>query len=139
MTELVEALRSRGMRLTAQRRRIVGALAGLEHGTPDAIATAVAADGGPALPLSTIYRGLDALEELGLVSHTHLDHKAPAYHLARHADHIHLVCVGCHAIDELPVQAALDFVARVQAERGFRADVTHLAIHGWCADCTEPR
>jgi Fur family ferric uptake transcriptional regulator len=139
MTDLVEALRARGMRLTVQRRRILDALAHLEHGTPDVIATAVAADGGPALPLSTIYRGLDALEQLGLVSHTHLDHKAPAYHLVRHADHIHLVCLGCQAIDELPVQAAADFVARVEAERGFRAEVTHLALHGWCAACAGPR
>ena len=139
MSDLVEALRARGMRLTAQRRRIIDALTTLEHGTPDAIATEVAGDGGPALPLSTIYRGLEALEDLGLVSHTHLDHRAPTYHLARHANHIHLVCLRCHVIDELPVQAAGDFVARVEAERGFRADVTHMAIHGWCADCEPTR
>jgi Fur family ferric uptake transcriptional regulator len=138
MSDLVEALRSRGMRLTAQRRRIMDALAHLEHGTPDAIATEVAADGGPPLALSTVYRGLEALEDLGLVSHTHLDHRAPTYHLAGHADHIHLVCLGCHVIDELPVGLAADFVSRVETERGFRADVTHMAIHGWCADC-EPR
>lgn len=126
------------MRLTAQRRRIMDALANLEHGTPDAIATEVAADGGSALPLSTIYRGLEALEDLGLVSHTHLDHRSPTYHLAGHANHIHLVCLGCHTIDELPVDSAEAFVSRVEAERGFRADVTHMAIHGWCADC-EPR
>ena len=62
MTDLGAALRARGMRLTPQRRRIVAALTELEHGTPDAVAARVAADGGPALPLSTIYRGLDALE-----------------------------------------------------------------------------
>ncbi|MDQ6897843.1 MAG: transcriptional repressor, partial [Actinomycetota bacterium] len=95
--DLGETLRAHGMRLTPQRRRIADALSGLEHGTPDAIAARVAVDGGPALPLSTIYRGLDALEELGLVSHTHLDHRAPTYHLADHATHIHLVCLGCRS------------------------------------------
>ena len=139
MSDLVEALRARGMRLTAQRRRIVDALGNLEHGTPGAIATEVAGDGGAPLPLSTIYRGLEVLVDLGLVSHTHLDHGAPTYHLASHANHVHLVCLGCHVIDELPVQAAADFVARVEAERGFRADVSHMAIHGWCADCEATR
>ena len=94
MSDLGAALRARGMRLTPQRRRIVDALTSLEHGTPDAVAAKVTEDGGAPLPLSTIYRGLDALEELGIVSHTHLDHRAPTYHLADHATHIHLVCLG---------------------------------------------
>ena len=65
VSDLGAALRARGMRLTPQRRRIVDALTSLEHGTPDAVAAKVAEDGGAPLPLSTIYRGLDALEELG--------------------------------------------------------------------------
>src|SRR5690242_4085291 len=119
------------MRLTAQRRRILAALADMEHGTPDAVAEQVAKDGGAALPLSTIYRGLDALEELGVVSHTHLDHRAPTYHLADHATHIHLVCLGCGAVSEAPVAMASGLAGNVRAATGFDPDVTHMAIHGW--------
>ena len=68
VSDLAEVLRARGMRLTPQRRRIVAALTELEHGTPDAVVARVAADGGPALPPSTIYRALEALEDLGVVS-----------------------------------------------------------------------
>lgn len=139
MSELVHALRANGMRLTAPRRRIVDALGRIEHGTPDAVAAEVAADGQGALALSTIYRGLEALEQLGLVAHTHLDHRAPTYHLADHATHIHLVCLSCGAIGELPLVSVADFVARVADETGFTADVTHMAIHGWCADCERAR
>ncbi len=135
MSDLLEALRSKGMRLTPQRRRIVAALSSLEHATPDALAVEVAADGGPALPLSTIYRGLEALEELGLVSHTHLDHRSPTYHLTGHANHVHLVCQRCQAVDEVPTATAADLVLRIEAERGFRVDLTHMALHGWCANC----
>lgn len=130
-------LRSRGMRLTPQRRRILQALADLEHGTADAVAAAVAADGGGPLPASTIYRGLDVLEELGLVGHTHLDHRAPAYHLADHADHIHLVCLGCGTVSDVPVSSAQGFVGNVREASGFDADMTHMAVHGWCSRCRQ--
>ena len=42
--------------------------------------------------VSTIYRTLELLEQLGLVTHTHLGHGAPRYHLAAEAEHVHLVC-----------------------------------------------
>ena len=139
MSDLGAALRARGMRLTPQRRRIVDALTSLEHGTPDAVAAQVAEDGGAALPLSTIYRGLDALEELGIVSHTHLDHRAPTYHLADHATHIHLVCLGCGTVSEAPIATAAEFAGNVREATGFDPDVTHMAIHGWCASCREKK
>ena len=139
MSDLGAALRARGMRLTPQRRRIVDALTSLEHGTPDAVAAKVTEDGGAALPLSTIYRGLDALEELGIVSHTHLDHRAPTYHLADHATHIHLVCLGCGTVSEAPIATAAEFAGNVRDATGFDPDVTHMAIHGWCASCREKK
>ncbi len=139
MSDLGSALRARGMRLTPQRRRVMAALSQLEHGTPDAIAAQVGSDGGSPLPLSTIYRGLEALEELGVVSHTHLDHRAPTYHLADHATHIHLVCLGCGSISETPVGVAAGFAGNLRDAAGFEADVTHMAVHGWCDLCSANR
>src|SRR4051812_42026898 len=80
--DIVATLRARGMRMTPQRRRVIAAVEELGHATPDALAATVARDGGAALPLSTIYRNLEALEDLGVVTHTHLDHRSPTYHLA---------------------------------------------------------
>ena len=139
MSDLGSALRAHGMRLTPQRRRVVAALSEMEHGTPDAVAAQVAADGGPPLPPSTIYRVLDALEELGIVSHTHLDHRAPTYNLADHATHIHLVCLGCGTVSEAPIAMAGEFAGNVRAATGFDAVVTHMAILGWCASCREKK
>lgn len=123
------------MRLTRQRERIVAAVRALGHATPDGLAGAVARDGGPALSLSTIYRNLEALEEVGEVSHTHLDHRSPTYHLADHADHLHLVCLSCGAVIESPVSTADAFVGNLLTLHGFVADVRHMAIHGWCEAC----
>jgi Fur family ferric uptake transcriptional regulator len=134
--DLGESLRARGMRLTRQRERIIDAVRALGHATPDGLAAAVAQDGGPALSLSTIYRNLEALEEVGVVSHTHLDHRSPTYHLSDHADHLHLVCLSCGAVIESPVTTADPFVGNLLSAHGFMADVKHMAIHGWCAACS---
>jgi Fur family ferric uptake transcriptional regulator len=141
MRDLGESLRARGMRLTPQRERIIDAVRALGHATPDGLATAVARDGGPALSLSTIYRNLDALEQVGVVSHTHLDHRSPTYHLADHADHVHLVCLTCGTVIECEVEAADPFVGNLLSRHGFVADVKHMAVHGWCAACSaqDPR
>lgn len=133
--DVTAALRAAGRRLTGPRRRILTALAELEHATPDAVADFVAADGGARLAPSTIYRNLDALQDLGLVSHTHLDHRAPTYHLAEHAGHLHLLCLSCGAMTTAPADAAASLVHALAEAADFVADVTHLALYGRCVSC----
>lgn len=122
--------------MTPQRRRVIDAVSRLGHATPEALSVEVDADGGPSLPLSTIYRNLEALEQIGVVSHTHLDHRAPTYHLAGHADHLHLVCMTCGDVVEADVSDAQELVGNLGRRHGFVADVKHMAIHGWCATCS---
>lgn len=137
--ELATTLRARGMRLTEPRRRVVDAVRRLGHATPDAISAELCADGGDELALSTVYRNLDALEAIGVVSHTHLDHRSPTYHLADHADHVHLVCRGCGVVFETATATTDGLVGNLRDRYGFEADVKHLAIHGWCATCSASR
>ena len=77
----VADLRARGYRLTPQRQLVLEAVADLGHATPEDIVTAVrrTASG---INISTVYRTLELLEELGLVTHTHLGHGPPTYHAA---------------------------------------------------------
>lgn len=133
--DVAEAIRARGMRMTPQRERVLTAVGALGHATPDAVAAAIDKDGGPPLSLSTVYRNLEALERVGAVSHTHLDHRSPSYHLATHANHLHLVCLGCGSVSEAPVRMADSFAHTVMRESAFVVDVRHMAVHGWCAAC----
>ncbi|SDP45775.1 nickel uptake regulator, Fur family [Pedococcus dokdonensis] len=135
MHDVGERLRAEGRRMTPQRQRVLDAVARLGHATPEDVVTGVAEDGGQALAPSTVYRALEALESLGVVGHTHLDHRAPSYHLADHATHIHLVCRTCGKVDECPKELADGFAGNVLAGSGFVADVTHMAIHGECSTC----
>lgn len=134
-TALGTSLRAKGLRMTTQRERIVAALHTLGHATPDAIADAVDRPGLPALSLSTVYRTLETLERAGLVSHSHLDQRAPTYHLTDHANHVHLLCLGCGVVSESDI-AVVDGLTRALAERNeFVVDARHMVIHGWCQAC----
>ena len=97
----------------------------------------MSSDGGGAVPASTVYRALEALQELGLVGHTHVDHRAPSYHLAEHATHLHVVCRGCGWVGEAPLSSADELVARLDESLGFASDISHVAVHGLCRTCRE--
>lgn len=131
---LAETLRTAGLRVTATRERVYAAVTGAPHSTPEALIERVNASG-PAIPPSSVYRALECLEEVGLVSHTHLDHRAPTYHVADHAEHLHLVCRVCGAVAESPAALADGLVTELARRHGFVADVTHMAIQGECSQC----
>ncbi len=130
--DLTAQLRRRGLRLTPQRVAVLEAVRDLGHATPDDVAARVQDDG---VNVSTVYRTLELLEELGLVAHTHLGHGAPTYHAAEDTDHLHLVCRDCGKVAEADVELAADFVGTLAAVHGFDSDVKHFAIYGRCADC----
>ncbi len=127
-------LRAAGLRSTAQRRAVLEALAELRHATVDELAARVQRDA-PDLSLSTVYRTLEALDEVGLVTHAHLQHGAPTYHAVDGHPHIHLVCVSCGRIEQRDVAVAQGLADELLRTSGFHADLTHLALHGLCAAC----
>ncbi len=128
-------LRSRGYRLTPQRQLVLEAVAKLGHATPEDIAGSVR-ETATGVNISTVYRTLELLEELGLVQHTHLGHGAPTYSVASELDHVHLVCRDCGAIDEAPPSVVATVVEELAATRGFQVDVGHFAVFGRCRGCS---
>jgi Fur family transcriptional regulator, ferric uptake regulator len=136
MDGLTHELRERGYRLTPQRQLVLQAVTKLRHGTPDEICAEVrrTASG---INISTVYRTLELLEELSLVTHTHLGHGAPTYHTATDDDHLHLVCRDCGQVIEADVAVAASLTSQLKAEHGFETDVQHFAIFGRCAACSD--
>src|SRR6201985_2463256 len=124
-----EQLRARGYRVTPQRQLVLEAVARLDHATPEEIG-APGQHTGRGVNISTIYRTLELLEQLGMVTHTHLGHGAPTYHLASHADHVHLVCRGCGKITEISPEVARPLVAALETGQGVETDVGHLTVFG---------
>jgi Fur family ferric uptake transcriptional regulator len=132
-----DTLRASGYRVTPQRQLILEAVTRLEHATPEEIYAEVKQTA-VGLNLSTVYRTLELLEQIGLVTHTHLGHGAHRYHLAADAQHVHLVCRACGAIIQLEPTAVGPLVRALDANYGFETDVGHLTVFGTCSNCRSP-
>jgi Fur family transcriptional regulator, ferric uptake regulator len=131
---LSDALRGRGLRATPQRQHVLEAVDALGHATPEQVCEHVQ-HSHAGVSLSTVYRTLELLEELGLVTHAHLEHGAPTYHSVQAHEHLHLVCRECGRLEEADAAHGHALAEALRSERGFVTDVRHLALHGTCADC----
>jgi len=129
-----EQLRARGYRVTPQRQLVLEAISRLHHATPEEIGAAVQQTA-RGVNISTIYRTLELLEQIGMVTHTHLGHGAPIYHLASDADHVHLVCRDCGRVTEIGPDAIRPLITVLDERHGFETDVGHLTVFGRCAEC----
>jgi Fur family ferric uptake transcriptional regulator len=131
---LADLLRSRGLRLTAQRQLVLEAVYALGHATPDQVHADVSSKAA-GVNITTVYRTLELLEELGLITHAHLTHGAPTYHPVGAEQHVHLVCRVCSTIEEMPTEELAVMVRQLERERGFLLDVGHVALFGVCRRC----
>ncbi|NBU32392.1 MAG: transcriptional repressor [Actinobacteria bacterium] len=131
-----EVLREHGYRITPQRQLVLEAVNALGHATPETLLAEVQKTAG-AVNLSTIYRTLEVLEQVGLVTHAHIGHGPPTYHSVDEDPHIHLVCDTCSSVDSIPAESATLFVQLLRDQVGFETDVAHVSVHGQCADCVK--
>jgi Fur family ferric uptake transcriptional regulator len=128
-------LRARGLRWTPQRRVLLQVLARVD----DHVTGAELVEGcraiDPATTPSTVYRTLDVLEELGLVSHSHGPGGRQEFHVGAATDHAHLVCASCGARIELARHEVQPIADELLLRHGFDVDLEHLTIEGFCASC----
>ena len=132
----VNALRARGLRVSAARRLVLEAL--FAAGEP-VTAEDIAAGLGGRLPLSdlaSVYRNLDTLEAFGLVRHVHLGHGPGRYAVrARGGTSAFAACERCGASTELTA-ATVDRIADVVRDAcGYEPRFAHFALPSLCPDC----
>ncbi len=132
-SELAVRLRERGLRMTSQRQQVLDAVRELEHATPEQVAAAVAG-----VDLTTVYRALELLEDLGLVAHTHLGHGAPSYRMAGD-HHVHIVCHDCGSVVDAAPALARGLRDRLRTQHDFELDLSHFTVFGRCGDCGRDR
>jgi Fur family ferric uptake transcriptional regulator len=135
VNDVIELLRQRGLRMTPQRRVIVGEIMRTQgHIAPATLARKVQGEM-PGVNASTIYRTLALLEEAGVLAHAHLEGGAE-YHRAEEAGHVHLTCSRCGSEDDLSLDEAEALQQLIRQHHGFVPDLTHFAISGLCAGCS---
>ena len=134
LDDVLADLRGRGARVTTARRAVLGALLDASgHATAEDLAAAVQAEH-PEIHLSTVYRTLDAFEQLGVVAHVHLGHGRATYHLAEDLHH-HAVCDQCGMVLQLPLSLFRGVAGHLLEEHGFVAEPHHFAVVGRCQAC----
>ena len=133
--EIIEALQQIGYRLTPQRMMILEAIADSDgHLSAEEIHETVRS-AYPYLDISTVYRTLDLLKTLHLVSETDMGSGHAQYELLSKGLHHHLICTECGRILDVP-NSFLDPLRRAVEEKyDFHAEIEHLAISGICRDC----
>jgi Fur family ferric uptake transcriptional regulator len=89
----------------------------------------------PDVNISTVYRTLEVLEELGVVRHTHFHDGVAQYERTDAAQHHHMVCTRCGADSEVDVEVLEPLATELKRRYGFEADLAHSAIVGICSDC----
>ena len=106
----------------------------LGHATPDQVHVEVARTAA-GINITTVYRSLELLEELGLVTHAHLSHGAPTYHGVTEEQHVHLVCRTCGVVDDVSADLLASLAETLEQEKSFLVDMGHVALFGVCAKC----
>jgi Fur family ferric uptake transcriptional regulator len=133
--EMLRVLRASGHRLTPQRESVLAVMADSEaHLSAEEILGRVRLRY-PYLNKSAVYRSLDLLTRLGLVTQTDLGQGRVEYELHQHPHHHHLVCRYCREITKVDHQSFLAIEKHLKGKYGFEADLDHFAIFGRCRKC----
>ena len=137
--EIGDRVRASGRRMTVQRRLVLDALVRARHHTTAEDIAARIRRQHPQIDPSTVYRNLEALEQLGYVTHTHFEDRVTRWHLADERRHGHLVCRSCGDELEVPLSTLEPLARRLRHGLGFEADLAHSAVVGLCRTCVSRR
>jgi Fur family ferric uptake transcriptional regulator len=135
--EIVAALRAADHRVSAAARLVLDALFTAD-GPVSAEHIAEGLGGRlPDLDLTSVYRNLERLERLGVVSHVHVGHGPGLYGLVRGGDPQYLVCERCGAVKTVQHAELAPVRLAVREAFGYEASFRHFPIHGLCAKCAQ--
>jgi len=132
-----KALSSAGLRMTNQRGLILEIIR-QGHLDADEIYRR-ARDKQPRLSLSTVYRTLRRLRELGLVDELHFDEAHHHYEVRPSTEHHHLVCLGCGKIVEFEYKLSQRMKQDIARKQGFEVTGVEVNMTGYCAKCRQRR
>lgn len=133
----VAMLRRAGHKVTPQRLLIVRALQQAHgHITATQILEEVH-EKHPYVDISTVYRTLDVLRRMRLVTATDMGGSDAVFEWTPAEPHHHLICSSCGDVMELNNSYLEGVSAAIQRDFGFTPDMDHFAIFGLCRYCQD--
>ncbi len=132
---VLAAIRHRGGRVSTARRVVLEAL----FSADGPVSAEYIADGlgGHVMrsDVTSVYRNLELLEELGVVRHVHLGHGPGLYALEGAAEREYLVCERCNRVDTVRSEQLAPVRSAIRDRFGYEARFCHFPIVGLCARC----
>lgn len=126
-----------GFRVTPQRQLILDAICETGgHASPDDVYARVHARA-PAVNRATVYRNLDFLSGVHLVTSIDVGQGGKVYEIACPRPHHHLVCRQCGEVTRIDHAMVKAFFAKVERECEFVVETDHLALFGLCRHCRD--
>ena len=132
--DTMKFLRAAGKRITPERKLLLRIISENAHLDASEIYR-LAKEEDDKISLSTVYRTVNILEELGLIEASELgeDH----YHYeVRLSEHYHLICLSCGKVVEIP---PVDAVRKLGEEHDFELAGVKLELFGYCPACRKKR
>ncbi len=132
---LARRLRRHGYRLTRPRLAVLQVLeAGPHHLSPSEVYER-AKQLHPALGLTTVYRTLELLTELGSLRATYMGDSSQRFHQSGEGHHDHCVCSACGTVVEIAECHLAAVVELIGEKTGFQVEGHFLELYGTCPDC----
>jgi Fur family ferric uptake transcriptional regulator len=129
---MLARLASAGLRMTGQREVVVHTIAGKSSSfAPEGLVDELRPSG---VGRATVYRALECLERLGLLTRIHVGARQ-GYTVCEEGHHHHLVCRTCHAVIPIEAGGVEREIKNLAARLQFRVDTHILEFAGECADC----
>jgi Fur family ferric uptake transcriptional regulator len=136
-TQLIEQLKSHGIRVTPQRAIILAAIESMSgHFTAEDV-YGVVQKVSAYINIATVYRTLELLKELEMITTSDMGTSAIHYALRTHGPHHHAICRTCGRSFEFPHTLLEDAIDRLNTDFDFVADAHHVVIFGWCTHCLQ--
>jgi Fur family ferric uptake transcriptional regulator len=134
LQELMDRVRQHGLRMTRQRVLVLQALCELGgHASAEEIYERATLHQHN-LDLSTVYRTLERLRDLRVLSQTDLGRGCAEFEPVTDQHH-HLVCRSCGRVFDLDHDYLSAAAKSIRRDFGFEPIFDHFAIFGWCREC----
>ncbi|PYX85325.1 MAG: transcriptional repressor [Acidobacteria bacterium] len=131
-------LMSRGLRMTQQRRTILGVVETARQHLDASQILRRARKIDPGIDRVTVYRTLKLLKRYGLVDELdlmHLEGEKHFYERRPQRDHVHMACLRCGRIAEFESDLFDRLKGQIERECRFHIVVTRVEVGGYCAQC----
>ncbi len=135
-TPISKILRQAGRRATPQRVLILETLCeNGDHLNANEIYS-LARRKAPCLSLSTVYRTIDVLKEVGVIEELHLSGECRRYEIKGEGHH-HMICRGCGKVIEFKCPFSEGLIHDLGEKYDFEITGAHLDLRGYCAECRQ--